>query len=81
MIVFREAIYFIAFTIFLLVQYCIGVTSIFIVNHLNAEGLVYWCIVVVIFLAINQFVFGSFSYELDSREEDDDESWLNETEL
>ena len=78
---FREAIYFIAFTLFLLVQYCIFVTSVFIVNHSDAQGWVYWCIVVVIFLATNQFIFGSFSYEADILEEDDDESWLNETEL
>lgn len=78
---FRELIYFIAFTLFILVQYCIFVTSTFVVDQSSATGKVYWCIVIVIFLVINQFVFGSFSYELYSREEDDDESWLNETEL
>ena len=79
---FREGIYFIAFTIFLLLQVCIWVASTSLVEKIGFSGQAYWCVTIVVFLIINEFVFGNFSYfESDMGGEDDDRDWLNETEL
>ena len=63
---------FVAFVIFLLCQYAIWVTSNLIAHHFQLTGSVYWCVVCVAFLLLNEFVFGSYDFTIGALEDDDD---------
>lgn len=65
-------IYFIAFTIFLLCQYAIWVCSNVIAHYFGLTGKVYWCVVLVAFLILNEFAFGSYDIAMDVLEKDDE---------
>lgn len=62
---------FILFVIFLFCQYAIWVCSNLVAHLLGVTGTVYWCVVVVSFLILNDLCFGA--YELDFGTDTDDE--------
>ena len=66
------AIYFIAFTIFLLCQYAIWVVSNLVAHYSNATGHYYWSIVIVVFLVLNELCFGAYDFGIDFNDDDDD---------
>ena len=75
----NEVVTFIIFVIFLLVQYCIWLVSNYIGELSNTTGRLYWAIVVVVFLVLNEYVFGGFANETilqdDSRDEEKIWEW------
>lgn len=65
-------LYFIAFVIFLLCQYAIWVVSNFISHYFGLTGKVYWCVVLVSFLILNEFAFGSYEFAMNTISDDDE---------
>lgn len=76
----NNVIYFIAFFIFLLCEYAIIMVSNYIAQLSNATGNYYWSIVIVLFLLLNEFVFGSYDFAINFNddEEDDEYEWLGD---
>lgn len=54
---------FIIFTIFLFCQYAIWLVSNWISHYFGLTGQLYWSMVVVSFLILNEFCFGGLAYE------------------
>jgi len=74
-------IYFIAFVIFLLCQYAIWVVCNFIAHLFSLTGKVYWAVVVVAFLLLNNLCFGAYEFGFGGDGEDDDwNDWLGDDE-
>lgn len=75
-------IYFIAFFIFLLCQYAIFMVSNYIAQLSNATGNYYWSIVIVSFLALNEFCFGAYDFAINFNDdgEDDEYDWVEDGE-
>lgn len=76
------AIMFIAFSIFIFCQYAIFVASNVAAHYFGLTGSTYWCVVVVVFLVLNEFVFGRFDFELglDGGDDEDVYDWLGDKE-
>ena len=55
-------VYFIAFVVFIFCQYSIWVTSNLVAHHFQLTGSVYWCVVCVAFLLLNEFCFGAYEF-------------------
>lgn len=79
----NNVIYFIAFFIFLLCEYEIIMVSNYIAQLSNATGNYYWSIVIVLFLLLNEFVFGSYDFAINFNddEEDDEYEWLGDEDV
>ena len=73
---------FIAFVIFIFCQYAIWVTSNLVSHHFNLTGSTYWCVVLVMFLILNEFAFGSYDFALGLTEDEDDNiyDWMEDDE-
>jgi len=76
------AIMFIAFSIFIFCQYAIFVASNVASHYFGLTGSTYWCVVVVVFLVLNEFVFGRFDFELglDGGDDEDVYDWIGDKE-
>lgn len=55
-------IMFIAFVVFISCQYAIWVTSNLIAHHFSLTGQMYWSVVLVSFLILNEFCFGAYDF-------------------
>ena len=53
---------FVAFVVFLFCQYAIWVCSNLIAHHFSLTGKIYWCVVLVSFLILNEFCFGAYDF-------------------
>ena len=74
---------FIAFVIFLSCQYAIWVVSNLVGHHFGLTGSTYWCMVLVVFLILNEFCFGAYDFSmglLDDSDEDNIYDWMNDDE-
>lgn len=70
-------IMFIAFVVFLSCQYAIWVCSNLIAHHFSLTGKVYWSVVLVSFLILNEFSFGAYDFAFGDNAETIDE-WEQE---
>ena len=70
---------FVAFVIFLLCQYAIWVCSNLIAHYFGLVGKVYWCVVLVAFLLLNEFCFGAYDFSMGLLGDDEDD-WNDEWE-
>lgn len=76
MIMTSPLIMFIAFAIFIFCQYAIWVCSNLVAQHFGFTGSVYWCVVAVAFLMLNEFCFGAYDFSFGLLDDDDDlEDW------
>ena len=72
---------FIAFSAFVFCQYAIFVASNIVAHYFGLAGSDYWCVVVVVFLLLNEFCFGHYNFELSLDDEDEDVyDWLGDDE-
>lgn len=73
---------FIAFSIFVFCQYAIFIASNVAAHYFGLTGNTYWCVVVVVFLVLNEFCFGRFDFELDLDGGDDEDvyDWIGDDE-
>ena len=71
---------FIAFVIFLLCQYAIWICSNVVAHWLGLTGKVYWAVVLVAFLLLNNLCFGAYEFSTEFLEEEDDDlyDWLGD---
>ena len=70
-------IMFITSVIFLLCQYAIWVCSNLIAHYFGLVGRVYWCVVLVSFLLLNEFCFGAYDFTIGALEDKDDD-WTDD---
>lgn len=71
---------FVAFVIFLLCQYAIWVTSNVISHWFGLTGRIYWCVVLVSFLLLNEFCFGAYDFTIGALEDDNVDEWIDDWE-
>ena len=64
---------FIAFVIFIFCQYAIWVTSNLMSHWFGLTGRVYWCVVLVAFLILNQLCFGAYDFVVGEKDDWNDE--------
>ena len=71
---------FIAFFIFLTCQYAIWVVSNLVAHWINLTGKTYWCVVLVVFLLLNEFCFGAYEFSTGLLEDEDEDlyDWLGD---
>ena len=71
---------FIFFVIFLLCQYSIWLCSNVVAEWFGVTGKVYWAVVVVAFLLLNNFCFGAYEFSTDFLEDgnDDEYDWMED---
>lgn len=62
---------FILFVVFLFCQYAIYVCSTVIADWFGVTGQVYWCVVVIAFLILNNWCFGAYELDLGMDSEDE----------
>lgn len=73
---------FIVFVIFLLCQYAIWVCSNVISHWLGLTGKVYWAVVLVAFLLLNNLCFGAYEFSTELLEDEDESlyDWMEDDE-